>query len=57
MTIILLFSLLRSCYVTDMTEKLELRLLVITILYQTEFENLHFVKPCIIVLFLVLNRY
>ena len=43
------------CYWYD--KKLELRLLVIAILFKTEFDHLLFVKSCIIVLFLVLNRY
>ena len=52
MTVILFFSLLCSCYVTHMIKRLELHLPVIIILYQTEFVHLHFVKSCIIVLFL-----
>ena len=57
MTISLFFLLLRLCYVTDMIKILELGLLVITILFKTEFGHLLFVKSCIIALFLVLNRY
>ena len=57
MTIILIFSLLASCYVTDMIKKLELCLLIITILFKTEFGHLLFAKSSIIVFFLVLNRY
>ena len=51
------FSLLRSCYVTDMIKKLKLYLLVTTVLFKTEFGHLLFTKSCIIVLFLVLNGY
>ena len=40
-----------------MIKILELGLLVITILFKTEFGHLLFVKSCIIALFLVLNRY
>ena len=40
-----------------MIKKLELRLLVITILFETEFGHLLFVKSYITVLFLILNRY
>ena len=57
MTISLFFLLLRLCYVTDMIKILELGLLVIAILFKTEFGHLLFVKSCIIALFLVLNRY
>ena len=57
MTIIFFFLLLCLCYVTDMIKILELGLLVITILFKTEFGHLLFVKSCIIALFLVLNRY
>ena len=49
--------MLRLCYVTDMIKILELGLLVIAILFKTEFGHLLFVKSCIIALFLVLNRY
>ena len=40
-----------------MIKILELGLLVIAILFKTEFGHLLFVKSCIIALFLVLNRY